>query len=45
MLTLGFDFISNVELSMDGDGRDPDPVDPGTVFYLLSHHSISNNFY
>lgn len=28
-LVPGYDFISNPELAMDGDGRDPDPDDPG----------------
>jgi serine protease len=25
----GYDFISRVEIANDGDGRDPDPLDPG----------------
>ena len=25
----GYDFISDAYISLDGDGRDPDPVDPG----------------
>jgi len=28
----GYDFISNVGISLDGDGLDPDPSDPGEQF-------------
>ncbi|MEM6999846.1 MAG: S8 family serine peptidase [Pseudomonadota bacterium] len=28
-LVAGYDFVSNVEQALDGDGRDPDPEDPG----------------
>jgi len=32
LLTTGFDFVSDPELSGDGDGIDPDPTDPLTDF-------------
>jgi len=31
-LIQGYDFISNVDISLDGDGLDPDPSDPGEQF-------------
>jgi len=31
-LVAGYDFIENLATSRDGDGRDPDPEDPGDLF-------------
>jgi serine protease len=39
----GYDFVSNIPNSMDGDGRDSDPTDPGTDD-LSCHPELINYF-